>query len=80
MSPARHDVSGPMLSFSLGEELALVRTQLAGSTRSARTLVNEGALRVSLVALEADIPHAVRSTNGGVFLLTVIAPAGSSSG
>ena len=123
MSPVRHDVSGPMLSFSLEEELALVRAQLAGSTRSARTLVKEGALRVSLVglaaggaiaehkadgpitvhvlegdivldarngshvlgagmlvALEADIPHAVRSTNGGVFLLTVIAAAGSSSG
>ena len=123
MSPVRHDVSGPMLSFSLEEELALVRAQLAGSTRSARTLVKEGALRVSLVglaaggtiaehkadgpitvhvlegdivldarngshvlgagmlvALEADVPHAVRSTNGGVFLLTVIAPVGTQSG
>ena len=123
MSPVRHDVSGPMLSFSLEEELALVRAQLAGSTRSARTLVKEGALRVSLVglaaggtiaehkadgpitvhvlegdivldarngshvlgagmlvALEADVPHAVPSTNGGVFLLTVIAPVGTQSG
>lgn len=52
MSPVSHPVSGPMLSFSLWEELKLVRSHLDGATtRSARTLVKEGALRVTLVGL-----------------------------
>lgn len=54
MSPVRHTVSGPMLPYSLKEELAIVRRQLDGATtRSARTLVKERALRVTLVGLAA---------------------------
>ena len=117
MSPVRHQVSGPALQFSLADEISIVKQELGDTTtRSARTLVKDGPLRVTLVAvkpggelkphradgpitlqvlegeitfqaegqswtmraeslfvLDAGITHSVRSTQGGVFLLTVVA-------
>ncbi len=52
MSPVRHRVSGAVLSFPLVEEMHRVRGELASSeTRIARTLVKEGPIRVTLVAV-----------------------------
>jgi len=43
MSPVKHPVSGPELSFALSEEMALLRTELrTAPARSARTLIKEG--------------------------------------
>jgi quercetin dioxygenase-like cupin family protein len=54
MSPVQHPVSGSALSFSLAEESRRVRAELGDSReRIARTLVKEGSLRVTLVALRA---------------------------
>ena len=124
MSPVQHPVSGPVLSFSLADELRTVHDELAKTERRiGRTLVKDGPLRVTLVglnaggelrphsaagpitvhvlegelefeaegrrwtlgagmllALNAGITHAVRSTNGGVFLLTLAAAPSSGSG
>lgn len=52
MSPVRHPVTGHALSFSLEEEIRTVRGELASaSSRSARTLVKDGPLRVTLVGV-----------------------------
>ena len=116
MSPVQHCVSGVALSFSLLDELRVLRHELAKApARIARTLVKDGSLRVTLVgiyaghgmrehraagpitihvlegaievtadgrawplpagallALDGGVPHAVTSTAGGVFLLTVM--------
>lgn len=54
MSPVRHRVSGVVLSFSLAEETRRVLGELAETeTRIARTLVKEGPVRVTLVAVAA---------------------------
>ena len=54
MSPVRHAVSGPAISFTLEEEMQHVRGQLAtASARIARTLVKMGPLRVTLVGIRA---------------------------
>ncbi|HEU4564455.1 MAG TPA: cupin domain-containing protein [Gemmatimonadaceae bacterium] len=123
MSPVRHQVTGHALSFAIDEEIRTVRGELAAAHgRSARTLVKDGPLRVTLVAvspggelrehradgpitiqvldgeielrtgerswtlaagtlfaLDAGIPHAVRSARGGIFLLTVVFPAAGES-
>lgn len=78
MSPLKHEVSGPVLSFSLDDELGLVRNQLGGgTTRIGRTLVKDGPLRVSLVGLgaegairehKADGPVAVHVLEGEIIL------------
>lgn len=116
MSPIQRPVTGSPLTFALADELQIVRQQLGTSSRTARTLVKNGALRVTLVglapggelaahsadgpitvhvlegaiafeeegrvhplaagsllALQAGTVHAVRSPEGGVFLLTVSA-------
>jgi quercetin dioxygenase-like cupin family protein len=55
MSPVRHTISAPALSFSLEEEMETIRAQLgSASERVARTLVKDGPLRVTLVGLNAD--------------------------
>ena len=52
MTPVRHPVSGPALQFSLRNEIDTVKRELTGTTtRSARTLIKEGPLRVTLVAV-----------------------------
>ena len=54
MSPVRHRVAGTVLSFPLAEEMHRVRGELAATeTRIARTLVKEGPMRVTLVAVVA---------------------------
>lgn len=117
MSPVQRPVSGPVLAFTLADELRIVHEQLATTSRTARTLVKNGPLRATLIglgaggelarhsadgpitvhvlegtiefeaegqtyplpagslfALDAGIVHAVRSREGGIFLLTVAAP------
>ena len=54
MSPVRHQISGAVLEFPLVGEMQRVRGELAPSeTRIARTLVKEGPIRVTLVAVAA---------------------------
>ena len=54
MSPVQHPVSGDALSFELAREMETVRRDLAGAAgRIARTLVKEGALRITLVGVSA---------------------------
>ena len=54
MSPVQHPVSGSELTFSLADEIRTVREELAaGHERSGRTLVKEGALRLTLVGVKA---------------------------
>ena len=116
MSPVQHPVTGTALTFSLHEEMGIVREELAKApARIGRTLVKDGPLRVTLVgvradhglhehrsagpvtihvldgavdveaagkkwplaagmllALDAGVPHAVTSDQGGIFLLTVM--------
>lgn len=117
MTPVRHPVSGPELTFSLSQEIETLRGELRNAPgRAAKTLIKEGPLTVTLIgvnpggslhphkatgpitvhvlegeveftvgettrtlargtlfALDAGITHAVRSTPGGIFLLTVAA-------
>ncbi len=116
MSPVKHPVSGPSLQFSLEDQIRALEKELTTApARSAKTLVKEGPLRITLVAvnpggemrphtapgpisvqvlegeidfqveggswklprgtlftLGAGVTHSVRSTRGGVFLLTVV--------
>ncbi|MBA3889517.1 MAG: cupin domain-containing protein [Gemmatimonadaceae bacterium] len=55
MAPVDHPVSGSALVFSLAGEMQRIRDELAGSgartARTARTLVKEGALRLTLVGI-----------------------------
>jgi quercetin dioxygenase-like cupin family protein len=52
MTPVRHQVSGQALQFALQEEIGTVKRELTGTaTRSARTLVKDGPLRVTLVGV-----------------------------
>lgn len=54
MSPVQHPVSAAALSFELAREMETVRRELAGAAgRIARTLVKEGALRITLVGVGA---------------------------
>jgi len=117
MTPVKHPVSGPELTFTLSEEIERLRADLrTASGRAARTLIKEGPLTVTLIgvipggslhahkaggpitvqvlegeveftvgettrtlpmgtllAIDGGITHAVHSTNGGIFLLTVVA-------
>ena len=54
MSPVRHPIRGRALSFTLDDELRIVREQLAAHPgRIGRTLAKTGALRATLVGLSA---------------------------
>lgn len=54
MSPVHRSLSGEALAFDLGDEMRVVRGELAGGrARIARTLVKEGSLRLTLVGLAA---------------------------
>ena len=118
MSPVQRPLSGLPLAFRLADEVRALRAGLADGPRSARTLVKNGALRVTVIglapggalashsadgpitvhvlegaiefeaegttwplpagtlfSLDAGVAHAVRAPEGGVFLLTVAAPA-----
>lgn len=50
--PVNHDVSGTVLTFDLVHELRTLRNELERTgARTARTLVKEGSLRVTLVGI-----------------------------
>jgi len=76
MSPVKHPVSGPELSFALSEEMALLRTELrTAPARSARTLIKEGPVTVTLIGVnpggslhphKADGPITVQVLEGEV--------------
>jgi len=52
MTPVQRSLAGDVLAFDLGEEIQIVRDELAaGHARIARTLVKEGPLRLTLVGL-----------------------------
>jgi quercetin dioxygenase-like cupin family protein len=52
MTPVHRSLAGDVLAFDLSEEMQLVRDELAaGHVRIARTLVQEGPLRLTLVGL-----------------------------
>lgn len=52
MTPVHRSLTGDVLTFDLDEEMRLARDELAGGrVRTARTLVKEGALRLTLVSL-----------------------------
>lgn len=55
MSPVNRTLAAEALSFDLGTEMQTVAAELAsGHARIARTLVKEGALRLTLIGLAAD--------------------------
>jgi quercetin dioxygenase-like cupin family protein len=118
MTPVHRSLVADVLAFDLGEEMQIVRDELAaGRAKIARTLVKEGALRLTLVglgpggalheheaggpitihvldgelelnaggetralgigaliALDQRVRHAVGSSRGALFLLTLAAP------
>lgn len=52
MSPVKHPVSGPSLQFKLEEEIRALEKNLSSHpSRSAKTLVKEGPLRITLVSV-----------------------------
>ena len=52
MTPVHRSLAADVLEFDLGEEMQIVRDELAlGRARIARTLVKEGPLRLTLVGL-----------------------------
>lgn len=54
MSPVHRSLAGEVLAFDLADEMRLVREELVdGRVRIARTLVKQGAIRVTLVGLAA---------------------------
>jgi quercetin dioxygenase-like cupin family protein len=54
MSPVQRTLSSDALTFDLHEEMRIVGTELgAESSRIARTLVKEGAMRVTLIGIKA---------------------------
>ena len=76
MTPVNHPVSGPALTFVLADEIARLREALAAhGTRSARTLIKSGPLRVTLVGLasggglkphHADGPIMIQVLHGAI--------------
>ena len=67
MSSLQHRITGPALSFSLEDEMATVRGELAKApTRIGRTLVKDGPLRVTLVGVRADGGMQEHSSTGPV--------------
>ncbi|MDB4887885.1 MAG: hypothetical protein JWN79_3323 [Gemmatimonadetes bacterium] len=66
MSPVQHPVSGPALAFDLAQEVRTVHEQLATTSRSARTLVKNGPLRVTLMGIAAGGEVASHSADGPI--------------
>jgi hypothetical protein len=78
MSPVQHRVSGAALSFSLDDEMQLLREELQ-SAGAHRPNAGQGwpgkdwPLHAGeLLALDGGVTHAVNSATGGIFLLTVM--------
>jgi len=54
MSPVKHAVSGPALTFSLTEEMASLKSELRNApARAAKTLIKEGPVTVTLIGVNA---------------------------
>ena len=52
MTPVKHAVSGPELTFSLTEEMASLKSELRNApSRSAKTLIKEGPVTVTLIGV-----------------------------
>lgn len=69
MSPVRHTVTAEALTFTLSEEMEVVRRALAGSSgRIARTLIKNGELRVTLVGLSAGGALQEHSSDGPIMI------------
>jgi quercetin dioxygenase-like cupin family protein len=66
MSPTEHPVHGPALLFDLAEELQIVHEQLTKGSRAARTLVKNGSLRATLIALAGGGELAAHSAEGPI--------------
>jgi quercetin dioxygenase-like cupin family protein len=76
MTPVRHPVSGPELTFSLTQEMASLRSELRSiPSRSAKTLIKEGPVTVTLIGVnpggslhphKADGPITVQVLEGEV--------------
>lgn len=66
MSPVQRPISGPALAFTLADELRIVHEQLAGTSRTARTLVKNGPLRATLMGLAAGGELASHSADGPI--------------
>jgi quercetin dioxygenase-like cupin family protein len=76
MSPVKHPVSGPALAFSLSDEIQTLRKELAKApSRSARTLIKEGPITVTLIGVnpggglsahKADGPITVQVLEGEI--------------
>jgi quercetin dioxygenase-like cupin family protein len=75
MTPTQHPVTGRTLQFTLADEIATVRGQLGTTTRTARTLVKNGPLRLTLIGIapggqlaahHADGPITVQVLEGAI--------------
>ena len=64
--PIQRPVSGTALSFSLRDEVRIVREQLETTTRTARTLVRNGPLRATVMALAPGGELASHSAGGPI--------------
>ncbi|MFI5256229.1 MAG: hypothetical protein ACHQRK_03140 [Gemmatimonadales bacterium] len=54
MSPVKHPVSGPTLTFSLVREMEALRGELTKApARAAKTLIKEGPITVTLIGVKA---------------------------
>lgn len=54
MSPVKHAVSGPALTFSLAEEMTSLKSELrTAPARAAKTLIKEGPVTVTLIGVNA---------------------------
>lgn len=52
MSPVQHPVSGPMLAFSLADEMKALHGEMAKApARAAKTLIKEGSITVTLIGV-----------------------------
>ena len=52
MTPVKHPVSGPALTFSLSDELATLKDELRNAgARTAKTLIKEGPVTVTLIGV-----------------------------
>lgn len=66
MSPVQRPISGTILTFTLTDEMRVVRGQLKPASRIARTLVKNGALRTTLIDLSPGGALAPHSTDGPI--------------
>jgi quercetin dioxygenase-like cupin family protein len=67
MSPVQHQVTGAALAFSIEDEMRTVRDELSkGGDRIGRTLVKDGALRVTLIGVRPGGGRPVHTSRGPI--------------